>query len=285
MRRLIERGGLLVIGLMVGLAALELVLQGAAVLIRPAPSASGVGARRLLAVGDSNVFGLFLPREASYPHQLGARLSNATVVNWGVPGTTSGRLRSLLPALLAEQRPTDVLVTVGVNDFWAAGDDRIERPWWARLRTVRLGYLLAWYLRDDQPETVDPDRPQTFLVGDAIVDARPRRRRVEDGAPETVANLVAIAEAVRAAGATPWFVTYGSETPVYRVASRRLREAAEQTGARLVAVTVPPEEQFHDGHPRADGYARIAAAVAAAVERDHASAPVDAASSSASRKQ
>jgi acyl-CoA thioesterase-1 len=74
---------------------------------------------RIVAFGDSNTYGMNMPREQSYPAQLEALLRakgyDVSVVNAGIPGdTTSGGLGRVNSAV-----PTGThiaIVTLGVND-------------------------------------------------------------------------------------------------------------------------------------------------------------------------
>ena len=78
---------------------------------QPVPAGSTV-----LALGDSLTYGTGASAEASYPTVL-AELTGWNVVNAGVPGDTSAQALARLPALLAEHRPTLVIVSIGGNDF------------------------------------------------------------------------------------------------------------------------------------------------------------------------
>ena len=81
---------------------------------------------RVLALGDSNTFGLFLAAHESYPGQLQASWNEdfATpkieVVNLGYPSTNSSRLLLNFERLLEAFTPNVVLLQIGVNDYWTA---------------------------------------------------------------------------------------------------------------------------------------------------------------------
>jgi acyl-CoA hydrolase len=70
----------------------------------------------VVALGDSLTAGTGATPETSYPAVL-ARLTGWQVGNAGVPGDTSAQALERLPALLQEQRPALVLVSIGGNDF------------------------------------------------------------------------------------------------------------------------------------------------------------------------
>lgn len=258
-----RRCGLALGGLVLGLLVLEAVLQVAAWAVRVAPSLSGPPAgRRVLAVGDSNVFGLYVARSAAWPVQLSTRLG-VEVVNAGVPGIDTARLRDLLPSLLAAYQPTDVIVLVGANDLWATGGQH----WWRHSRVARLLALLAEAVTVDRPEDVDPERPRVLALGGDLVDVTARIRPATEPPPATRENLAAMLRLVRASGAQPWVLTYGSPTePVYLGLSGILRAVAAAEGVPVIDGTVPAGMTFRDGHPTAEGYAVVAEKVAAALQ-------------------
>jgi lysophospholipase L1-like esterase len=80
---------------------------------------------RLIALGDSNTFGLYLEPDESYPAQL-ERQWNAIypsdsieVVNLGYPGVSSFRMLDNFESMMQKFRPDVVLLNVGVNDFFS----------------------------------------------------------------------------------------------------------------------------------------------------------------------
>lgn len=86
---------------------------------------------RVLMLGDSNTYGLYLDQEESYPGQL-ETICNATkdnpkieVINLGYPGTNSSRLLSNFSRLLSTFRPDIVTVMIGANDGWTV-DESID---------------------------------------------------------------------------------------------------------------------------------------------------------------
>jgi|GEM_PF-3270882 len=117
-----------------------------------APAASGCPT--LLCVGDSNTYGLNLPRGESYPCHLQALVGDrARVVNRGWPGASSSLMAAYLPGWLATYRPQVVYVMAGINNrhnplggtYDAIIDRGIFRPtWFERLRhKLHRG---GWYL-------------------------------------------------------------------------------------------------------------------------------------------
>jgi acyl-CoA thioesterase-1 len=91
----------------------------AGLLLAAALSPSAVAQTRIVALGDSNTYGMNMSREQSYPAQLQALLRargrNVEVVNQGQPGETSaGGLARVDSAVPAGTRVAIVLY--GVND-------------------------------------------------------------------------------------------------------------------------------------------------------------------------
>lgn len=74
----------------------------------------------LLILGDSLSAGYQMPIEQSWPALLGEQLERldkpTTVVNGSVSGDTTGNGLARLPALLAQYKPSTVLIELGAND-------------------------------------------------------------------------------------------------------------------------------------------------------------------------
>ncbi|MFO0985278.1 MAG: GDSL-type esterase/lipase family protein, partial [Planctomycetota bacterium] len=93
------------------------------------------GQVRILCIGDSHTFGVYLPREQSYPCQLermlnhDAQASRFAVINAGYPGRNTATILRLLPQLLEQYRPRAVLLLAGLNNRWNTVDrDAILAP-------------------------------------------------------------------------------------------------------------------------------------------------------------
>lgn len=118
----------IILWLVASLLILETLLQLGAVLMKEhswrAKSQWLSGNLRILTLGDSNTYGLYLPAEDSYPAQLEALWNlqhpdaPVEVINLGYPGTNSFRLLSNLPNILDTFQPDLVLLMIGFNDFW-----------------------------------------------------------------------------------------------------------------------------------------------------------------------
>jgi hypothetical protein len=90
-----------------------------AALLAPAP-----GERRIVCIGDSNTYGVYLKPEESYPAQLQGFLDLAPgnpwrVVNLGFPGQNSAQVRGRLAENLSLYRAEILIVLIGVNNSWS----------------------------------------------------------------------------------------------------------------------------------------------------------------------
>lgn len=194
---------------------------------RPArfPKQKAEGTRRIVALGDSTMFGLFAGADGAFV-QLVARQVERTAavpveaVNLGCPGWASDRVANLMPTALALQ-PDLVIVYVGHNELLGrlAAPPAPLRDLSARLLSVSSLYSWAWHLRarrqldaaqargEDaaalaagQVPVFDPvllPKEQQVLPTTAEVDAAAARYR---------ANLVRMASRAREAGVPLLFV-------------------------------------------------------------------------------
>ena len=295
----LQRLALLGLGCLLGLGAVEAALQAGAAIVRVAAPRAAVPAaagqeRRVLCVGDSNTYGLWMPeRGLAYPDQMaavwnaapaGARLR---VFNAGYPGTNSSRLRRDLPRMLDLFHPDVVFVLVGANDGWTTPVSLSDEPRGLRdrladlLRRSRLWQLLHMLRRSaEEPRLVvayDPTQrggqAGALHFGDETVEM--------GYAPETQLrafeadlrrNLRAVAAEGQAAGAAVVFLTYPSLMWNYGDATRVIRAFAAETGVPLIDLAASfaarcPREPcadwlFADHHPTAAGYRLMAETVA-----------------------
>ena len=156
MSRRLRKIGLVLVGTLGALVALELVLQvGAFLLHRSAAAPAGAGADvTVLCVGDSFTYGLGAADPSqSYPSVMARspRLAGVQVINLGWPGQDSGRVLGRLPDQLATTRPSAVCVLAGYNDFWSGGEVDVAHGGF-ELRTVRLARLILAALRGGPDE-------------------------------------------------------------------------------------------------------------------------------------
>jgi lysophospholipase L1-like esterase len=289
-----KRLALAPIGLLMGLLILEGGLQIGAFFLKRSkrgelPVAWVTGNLRVLCLGDSNTYGLYLEdrEKEAYPQQLEA-LWNARVaapklevLNLGYPGTNSSRLARDLPRLLEALRPDILILMVGVNDFWTvpfpldeAQATRPKASFLARHSLVhRLFYLIRRGRLADQIEFVED--PQ----GDLARGARPKARlgdvefdmsfvRAEPGlwgdAQGLRQNLRLLVEQARAAGTDVYLMSYPAQRNFYIPANQAIASVAFETQVPLIELAAAfqpscptsdcPEMLYPDGHPKASGY-------------------------------
>ena len=182
---------------LVALVAAEASLQAAAwALRRTGRGAAGwrTGDVRVLCLGDSNTYGIWVEKAEAWPAVLQARWNAASperrieVINLAFPGTTSSRVLKNLPSVLDTFRPDVVVLMIGVNDWWSppvadAGPDRALRlkAWlYQHVRLYRILYML-------RRQAFDPGK---LHVNDSI--------RRGDLAPENQPEVVERVKALRA---------------------------------------------------------------------------------------
>jgi lysophospholipase L1-like esterase len=287
--RLWSNLGLLILGLALGVLVLEVVMRLAALVVErrsggASPVATGTP---VLALGDSNTFGLYVGKQRAYPHELEVRWNEAApdraihVVNAGYPGNSSSSVCRQLGTLLAVHRPAVVTVMIGGNDWWREPepleDDAVDacvrralappdivapqprREW----RVVRMLRLLAQWL---------PVPVQQFLH------ERPSARGGGDGAwsAELGVNLHMIVACIRHAGSRPVLLTYPSRFGPYGFANRTIRSIAAAESAhlvdlaRIVGERCPRSQCVYlfappDQHPTVEGHAWIGEILAGAL--------------------
>jgi len=293
------RIGLIGLGLALALVGLELALQLGAVVVRftheSRSAARDPGRFRVVCLGDSNTFGLYLEPHESYPAQLerelAARLPDRAVevLNLGAPGLNSSRLLRQYPELLETLAPDLVIILVGVNDLWT--DPKAEssaRPTTLRdlvarhSRVVRLVRLLRARGAADVEVSIEDGAPferadQWVRIGGRAFDFGFERAHVNMFMAEhqLAKNLLALRKATEASGARALFMTYPGRYELYRRANGAILEAARK-GLPLLDLTQVflepcplakcPEMLFEDQHPTAEGYRLVAKQVAAWIE-------------------
>ena len=284
------------------LVMLELLLQLGALWVkdqsRLVPAQWLTGHTRILALGDSNTYGLYLSEQEAWPFQLQQILNRENpsrpveVLNLGYPGTNSYRVRENLPGLLDKLAPDIVLIMVGFNDFWTPTEhvDEINSKTsvdWLRdrSRVYRL-YLIASRSQLTQQDisfgskrdgsAVDSSNIEQHLVhmdGDSFYlgtrEGQPARTR--EALPE---NLKAMVNTVRNSGANVYLLTYPSGWGFYPGANKWLRTVAQENATPLIDITLLfqarcqdgpvscPDLLFHDGHARQQGNLMVANEVA-----------------------
>jgi len=289
-------------GVLAALLLLEGVLRLGAFLVHFIPSrvagnAPETSGLRLLALGDSNTWGLWVKASEAYPEQI-EFLWNAAgnrpgleVFNLGYPGMNSTAVRKRLPQLLRMFRPDIVTVMIGINDYWTAPEEVGEADLWTRIDMhlwlwSRLYRAAAMIRRGIAVPKIDAprdafSRPTKPLAVEAGGERLEMPKYQIESAPGWVdrlaANLDAIAGIVRASGATVVFLTYPAGlplSPAYGVTNSALREAADRLGVPLIEVTpwiatrcreLPCKDITKDNHPTQRGHRRAARVVVEAL--------------------
>lgn len=211
---LIRWGVLGITALVASVSALELTMQAAAFVVgatgRNSVSQWVGGATRVLTLGDSNTYGLFLPPEQSFPAQFETLWNSeiesprVEVINLGYPGTNSSVLLNNLPKLLDTFRPDVVLVMVGVNDFWTdvVSRDDVSQSTFDRaaiwLRQHSRVYKLASMIRRSFYDPAKLDLGERSALAPEAIDAK-----FTDAITKELANIE---------GHSPAAVRYGDRT-------------------------------------------------------------------------
>jgi lysophospholipase L1-like esterase len=298
-RELGVRAALLLAGLLAALLVLEAGLQLASMWTRSGAGRASVGlapgTRRILCVGDSNTWGLWVEPEDAYPQVLQRRWNARTdvapieVVNRGLPGTNSSRLQQELPGVLASLHPDVVLILVGANDAWTVPEDGLAAPGvvqrflWRHSRLFRLVYLFAHSRRTpDATPAADGVDTGGRLPGRAEI----RRSEATPGWTARLdMDLAAITADVARTGARPILLTYPADRDLYGDANDVIRRAAAETGVPLIdlaasfrprCATLPCAELLPDLHPSREGYALVADVLVERLRDARLGAPADA---------
>jgi lysophospholipase L1-like esterase len=242
----------------------------------------------VLCVGDSNTFGLNMPRAYAYPNQLELRLARhyarpASVINRGVPGQNGAQVARALAGDLAITDADLVLVLVGINDTWnRTAESGGFAALLARSRLVRLARVLtAGITSAEQFEVRSNDQ------GEFEVDRGAGAERINlTGADGAVLAGDALAQRVRSSldrvvsvcldhGAEPVLMTYAEFQGEYAVVNAAIRSFAEEHDLLLVDHERAFQPLFdrdgyetlmlNDHHPNLRGYQIMAITVEAAL--------------------
>jgi lysophospholipase L1-like esterase len=273
MRRFARRFVRIAVALVIYFVALEICLQAAAAIARHVTGREIgatwlAGKRRILCVGDSNTYGLYLERAEAYPQQLEAlwneahRRPQVEVVNMGFPGLNSSRLLREYPHLLDTFGPQMVVALIGANDFWTVAvpvapvsESGFEPGRFLRShsRVYKLLYMLRRWRdsRELEVEHFGPTRADelegTFRYGDEEFQFGWKRRK-PDSSPDGLSRLAAIrskgaaleenlgeiARLTRDAGSELILLTYAAGHSAPAVGSRFLRRFAAEADVSLV---------------------------------------------------
>ena len=285
---------LVVFGLVLGTASLELTLQLGAWYVRATESEVRsewmTGNVRVLCLGDSHTYGVYLKdRSKAYPQQL-ETLWNETVarpqievLNVGYPGTNSSRLRRDFGAMLDAYMPKIVIVLIGTNDSWTVAVP-LEAPstWFARARSTfihrsrlySLLYMIRQSLRSqeivvEQPVGDKQGQSGTARLGDHEFVLGWERAAQSDWSygKKLKDNLIFLFEQAEMRGVRLVLLTYASRLGPGNN-NDLIRKVASETGVRLIDLEKAfqpvcprsscPEWFLRDRHPNAKGYRLIA---------------------------
>jgi lysophospholipase L1-like esterase len=288
-REFVARIGLGLLGILLALVLIEVLLRAGAAYVaggRANAKLAHDGARRVVCLGDSNTYGLYVNGEEAYPALLQRDWNEVTpsrpieVLNLGMPGNNSSRIRNALPRLLATYRPDVITVMVGVNDWWtvpepvAAEAAGVSSLLWRASRTYRLAFML--WRANDPASTEGPGR----MAAPRRAGPKPAGERwgwatqpggVAEWEQGLRRNLEAIVEEARRFAVPIVLLTYPADVTFYGTANGVLRDTARLVGTPLVdlAAAVGPECTlpacrnllFPDYHPTARGHALAARAL------------------------
>lgn len=150
---------------------------------------------RLLAIGDSNTFGLYVEPDESYPAQLQKSWNHSypkysiEVLNLGYPGMNSFRILDNIDAMMEKFWPDAVLLTVGVNDILTPVEEIAyegDSAFAHLVRTVgkhsRLYHLIHMFRRSHQ-------KPMDIEIGSRELEWHDdRNRRMEQAIKFRIAH-------------------------------------------------------------------------------------------------
>jgi len=273
--------------------------------VRPRPTdRPPSGSTVVLCAGDSFTRGLLDPD--NYPFHLQQLLDERApdryrVVNLGVPGLTTGQLRTRVARWLAYYHPSATILWAGIDDGWRQDETPWRRTVIARLgsssRAVQLLRLVEFMrgFRFPRLETVGFEmtdwRGVRAVWRADFAGERDEIRTVPGDAlpPDEVeattrAEMRAIVESARAAGSRTYAITYAIPGGYFRTSDRAVRAVGSELGFPVVDTSAvvarlrkeAPGEPLFDAtvHPRAILYRGVAEAVYATLVADGAVAAV-----------
>jgi lysophospholipase L1-like esterase len=274
------------------LVLLEIALQLGGMVLRATgremPTSWLTGGFRILCLGDSNTYGVYLEPGQAYPRQLEALWNEtggprAEILNLGFPGTNSSRLVSELPRLLDTLEPELVTVLVGANDFWThpvKAPQGSPEPRGGFLSHSRVHRFLRLLYRRIDPVELEVHQDPGSTLDRATGRARYGETEIQLGwtsktgadvpldSTRLYLNLQELVGRSRKHEVRLVLLTYPSRSGMYDLANAIVRQVARRTGTPLVDLaqvfeSVCPAEEcpellFPDHHPRPGGHRLIA---------------------------
>ena len=227
------------------------------------------GTRRIVALGDSTMFGLFAGAEGAFVQILARQATRASgtpveTVNLGCPGWASDRVANLMPTALGLE-PDLVIVYVGHNELLGrlSAPAAPLRDLSARLLSVSSLYSWGWHWRARRQldaATARGEDAAALAAGQVPVfdpmqipreqQALPTEREVDDAAERYRANLVRIAGRARDAQVPLLFVVPAANLTMPPAVS--LHPPGFPSGAAFDALQAEAKASFEGGDgPRA----------------------------------
>ena len=265
-KAILSRVILILFGLCLSLVVVEAILRVGALFVGREVVERSVlpGKWRMLCLGDSNTYGLYVDKSQAYP-KVFETLWNATpgdthrsveVLNLGFPGTNSSKLVKDFRRMLSTFRPDVVPIMVGANDLWTMPETAIESPdaidrlgaaLWRMSRAYRFLYMVRRAFEVRQLD-VTADPPTGFERGHGI--ARFGKDEFdlgwtkipEGGVPDweptgpLEKNLQTLAIQAAEFGTKLIFLTYAADSLSYSWANKIIRRIAKTSSTRLIDV-------------------------------------------------
>lgn len=285
------------LGVLLGtsLVIAELLLQLAASFARNRATVPGHGTTvRIIAVGDSHVFGAMVEDDESFPAQLQKLLSEQapgrySVVNLGLPGLNTSQVRNRLAANVAFYQPDIVIIWCGINNKWNRSEIDSRQGWATWLHAVsyrsRLLRLVRVWLHNrtidrgvrsliDEANTCPAKfngkkgqwtvyhRGQPEIIGSEFWETTPAFEVIQNQAYSDFKSMNAW---LRSAGVRTVFVGYPVPWREFAAVNLAMQRVSEEDKALFVPTATarkrasPSERQLLPGaHPRAGVYREIA---------------------------
>jgi lysophospholipase L1-like esterase len=208
----------------------------------------------VLCVGDSSVYGVYVPEADAFPARLERLLNEGDprtphrVVNRGIPGSNSVQVAARLPVEIPRFRPRVIVWHAGANDLWTLPDaDAAAPPWTDGLRVVRLARLLSARFGRERRSALEEGRTAVPVWearegGEVVFDLQYRSAELsaEREAAALRAALGRLRRLAEASGAVPIALLYPGRSGAYAVVNAALAAAA---AAEAIA-TVDPAPSF-----------------------------------------
>lgn len=175
--------------LLASILLIEATLHGIAWMMRDEAdhldALGGAGKIRILCIGDSNTYGLYLEKHQSWPAQLQNILDERNpetfqVINLGYPGTPTYRIAESLQSWIHELQPDMVIILAGVNDIFYGA---IPANTASTENTVSLHALLIRYSRIYRLirlSMANMEQPEINSDADLAMDTMRNLKSIED---------------------------------------------------------------------------------------------------------